>query len=84
MINNIWLLLLLSTFLLYYTDDISQNTALFQIVTLDELMCVELIMIIKQSISWDHHISTTPLWMEVILYASNMLMNTCIISITHS
>ena len=84
MINNIWLLLLLSTFLLYYTDDISQNTAWFQIVTPEELMCVELIMIIKQSISWDHHISTTPLWMKVILYASNMLMNTCIISITHS
>ena len=35
--------------LLGYTDDISQNTALFQIVTLDRLIYLELIMIIMQN-----------------------------------
>ena len=44
------------------------NTALFQVVTLDELICVDLIMIVKQSESWDHHVSTTSpsMWSDII------------------
>ena len=69
--------------LLGYTDDISQNTALFQIVTLDRLIYLELIMIIMQNESWDHHVSTTSpsMWSDIICKQC-VYEHTCIIFIT--